>query len=71
MHVMNLPSFCVNCEKISFSLPDSVDSEVLINGLASLTEFHKQVYILFKRQQVADCQKKIYIVIAKLLPSFF
>ena len=41
--------FCVNRETISFSLPDFVDSEIVISGLTSLTDFFKRVYILIKK----------------------
>ena len=42
----------MNGEKISFSRPDFVDSEIAICGLTSLTDFYKSVQLLFKKQQV-------------------
>ena len=54
--------FCVNREKISFSRPDFVDSEIVIWGLTSLMDFYKRVNLLFKKQLVSDCQKKISFV---------
>ena len=54
--------FYVNGEKISFSRPDFVNSETVIWGLTSLTDFYKKVQLLFKIRQVSDCQKKISFV---------
>ena len=51
--------FCVNCEKISFSRPAFVDSEIVIWKLTFLTDFYKIVHLLFKKRHVLDCQKKI------------
>ena len=41
------------------SRPDLVDSEIVIWELTSLTDFYKTVQLLFKKQHVSDCQKKI------------
>ena len=54
--------FCVNREKISFPRPDFVDSEIVIWGLTSLTDFYKRVHLLFKKWHLSDCQKKISFV---------
>ena len=48
----------MNGEKISFSRSDFVDSEIVIFGLASLTNFIKRIN-LFKKRHVSDCQSKI------------
>ena len=74
--------FCANREKIRFPRQDFVDCEMVIWGLTSLTDFHKRVYLLFKKRHVSDFQKKIYfaqitsckiliffILKAKALPS--
>ena len=52
--------FCVNPEEISFPRPDFVDSEVVIWGLISLTDFHKRIHLLFKKRHVSDCQNLFY-----------
>ena len=63
--------FCVNGKKISFSRSDFVDSEIVIWGLTSATDFYKSVQLLFKKQYVSDCQKKIsYIKITHLIFTF-
>ena len=49
----------MNREKISFSHPDFVDFEIKIWGPSPLMDFLKWVHLLFKKQQVSDCQKKI------------
>ena len=54
--------FCVNGEKMSFSRPDFMDSEIVIWGLTSLADFYKRVQCLFKKRHVSDCQKKISYV---------
>ena len=54
--------FCVNGEKISFSCPDFVDSEIVIWGLTSLTNFYKRVHLSFRKQHVSNWQKKISFV---------
>ena len=54
--------FCVNREKISFPRPDFVDSEIVIWGLTSLTDFYERVHLLFKKWHLSDCQKKISFV---------
>ena len=38
---------------------DFVDSEIVVWGLTSLTDFHKRVHLLFRKRHVSDCQKKI------------
>ena len=54
--------FCVNGEKMSFSRPDFMDSEIVIWGLTSLSNFYERVQFLFKKRHVSDCQKKISYV---------
>ena len=57
--------FCVNGEKRSFSWPDFMDSEIVISGHINrsyLTVFYESVQLLFKKQHVPDCQKKISLV---------
>ena len=49
-------------KKISFSHPDFADSEIVIWGLTSLTDFYKRVQLLFKKRHVSDCQKEIFFV---------
>ena len=39
----------MNCEKITFSRQDFMDSEIAIWGLTFLTDFYKQVQLLFKK----------------------
>ena len=46
--------FCVNREKISFSRPDFVDSEIVIWGLTSLTDFYRRIHLLFKKRHVEN-----------------
>ena len=48
--------------KKSLSRPDFVDSEIVIWGMTSLTDFHKRIQRLFKKQRVSDCQKKTSFV---------
>ena len=50
--------FCVNREKISFPGPDFVDSETLIWGLTSLTDFYKRVHLLFKKTTCVRLSKE-------------
>ena len=47
---------------IGFARSDFVDSEIVIWGLISLTDFYKRVHLLFKKRHVSDCQKKISFV---------
>ena len=54
--------FCVDREKTSFSRIDSVDSEIVSEGLVSLTDFYKRVGLLFKKRRLSDCQQKISFV---------
>ena len=64
--------FCVNDEKLRFSRPDSVGSEIFIWVLTSLMDFYKSVQLLFKRQHESDCQKKIsFVQITHLKLTFF
>ena len=49
-------------EKTSFSRIDSVDSEIVSEGLVSLTDFYKRVGLLFKKRRLSDCQQKISFV---------
>ena len=51
--------FCIIREKISFSTPDFVDSEIGIGRLTSLTDFYEGAHLLFKKRNMSDCQKKI------------
>ena len=46
--------FCVNHDKISFSRPDFVDSEIVIWGLTSLTDFYRRIHLLFKKRHVEN-----------------
>ena len=54
--------FCVDCEKVGFSCPYFVDSEIAIWGLTSLMDFYKRVHLLFKKRNMPDCQNKISFV---------
>ena len=68
---MNFELFLLNGEKINFSRPDFVDSEIVIWGLTSLTDFYKSFQLLFRKQYVSDYQKKILLVQIKHLKFTF
>ena len=53
---------CESCEKISLFRPDFMDSEIVIWGLTSLTDFYKRVHLLLNKHHASDCQKKISFV---------
>ena len=60
IHFLFRPKFDVVFARILH--PDFVDSEILIWGLTSLTDFYKRAHLFFKKQHVSDCQKKISFV---------
>ena len=48
-----------------------MDSEIVIWGLTSLTDFYKSFQLLFKKQYVSDYQKKILLIQIKHLKFTF
>ena len=56
---------------IGFPRPHFVDSEIVIWGLTSLTDFYKRGHLLFKKTTSVSCQKKISFVRITHLKSTF
>ena len=59
---VNLKLLLLESWKNQFFRPDFVDSEIVIWGLTSLTDFYKGAHLLLKKRHVSDCQKKISLV---------
>ena len=47
-----------SCEKINLSCPDFLDSEIVIWGLTSLTDFYKRVHLLLKKNMCQFAERK-------------
>ena len=56
--VMNWLLSCESCEKINLARPDFLDSEIVIWGLTSLTDFYKQVRLLLKKDMCQIAERK-------------
>ena len=46
------------CGKINLSRPDFLDSEIVIWGLTSLTDFYKRVHLLLKKDMCQIAGRK-------------
>ena len=49
---------CESCEKINLSRPGFLDTEIVIWGLTSLTDFYKRVHLLLKKDMCQIAKRK-------------